>query len=354
MTYSYKTISSLQLEITSYCNVACPQCPRNTFGGPVIDSLPLNSWSLQELQSFLPTKFIKQLKLIYFCGTYGDPMFNKNILDMCQWLKTVNPSIQLGIHTNGSLSKPNVYQQLAACVDFIAFGIDGLEDTNHLYRRNANWVAILANTSAFINSGGKAYWDFIVFQHNQHQVNQARELSVKMGFDQFNVKKTSRFFNKEHRLVDSLTVLDHDLKPVYKINPPSDDKYFNRNYDVIRQINLEDYARSAEISCYYLKNKEIYIGSDGYVFPCGWLHDRLYGIESANTKDRESIHKMMELSGGYKMANCFHTSLENIVDGAWFRTIQDSWTQNKLERCAMMCGNRVNLIKEQNEFISYK
>jgi hypothetical protein len=306
------------------------------------------------MQSILEPSLVRQLNLIYFCGTYGDPMFNKNIVDMCSWLKSINPNLKLGIHTNGSLGQAKTYQELASLVDFIAFGIDGLEDTNHLYRKNTNWNTIISNAKTFIDFGGVAYWDFIVFRHNEHQVDLAREFSHKMGFQEFNVKKTARFFNKEHKLIQDLDVLDSKLRKTYKIELPINQIYLNKNYSIVKEVDLSEYVKNAKISCYYQKSNEIYIGADGYVFPCGWLHDRLYGIESANTGDRACIYELMEQAGGTDSANCFKTPLVDIVDGSWFTVIQDSWNSNKLERCVIMCGDKINLIKEQNESIRYK
>mgnify|MGYP000657292039 CR=1 FL=1 len=52
----------------------------------------------------------------------------------------------------------------------VLFGIDGLNDTNHLYRINVNWDALMRNVKSYISNGGTASWQFIVFDHNQHQI----------------------------------------------------------------------------------------------------------------------------------------------------------------------------------------
>jgi len=237
--------------------------------------------------------------------------------------------------------------------NFIGFGIDGLEDTNAIYRRKTQWKTIMKNASAFIKNGGRAHWDFIVFEHNQHQVEQARELSQQMGFQTFNIKKTYRFFNKSHELVPSLDVLDDNMQKIYEIRPPSQPRYQNNSMKSIKFIDKKDYVKQAQISCRHLKKNHVYIGADGYVFPCGWLHDRMYGIESLHTQDRSRLANMMQDIGGAHLANCFHSSLESIIDGAWFKSIQDQWSAaHRLERCAWICGDH-NLINEQNELLQY-
>jgi MoaA/NifB/PqqE/SkfB family radical SAM enzyme len=345
--YNYYDIQHIQLEITTVCNAACPQCPRNHHGGPVISSLPIITWDLNDVKRILPVDFIRQLKTVYMCGTYGDPMANKNILDICYFLKKINPNVKISLHTNGSVGSSKIYKSLAKIVDYIAFGIDGLADTNHLYRRNTMWNKLITNVESFINDGGNAIWDFIVFRHNEHQVIEAELLSKQLGFKRFNVKKTYRFFNRNHQFIPLILV------DGFKLEPPSNPLYQNQPTSILHWTNLEKYKKSTKISCHYLKEKSIYIGADGYVFPCGWLHDRLYGIESELNIDHSTIEKMMIESGGKSKANCFDTQLVEIVNGHWFKSISDGWESNRIERCSIMCGRNLNFIANQNELVTY-
>jgi len=288
------------------------------------------------------------------CGTYGDPMMCNDIVEICQYFKKVNPALRIGAHTNGSLRKREIYEKLAGVLDFLAFGIDGLEDTNHIYRRRTNFSKIIENATAFINAGGCAEWDFIVFRHNQHQVNAAMRLSEKYKFKKFNVKKTSRFFNKRHEYTDSLDVQDDQGNYEYTIFPPTDGKYLNKSYAGLKDKSTEKVLSTSCVSCNAKKIKEIYIGADGLVFPCGWLHDRIYGFESETHSDHAKIKSYMKRVG-LSNVSCFHNSLEKIVNGPWFQLINDSWTNSdRLERCSAMCGDSFNLIGEQNLEISYK
>ena len=349
MNYSFDTIRNIEIEISTHCNAACPQCPRNNYGGKTIENLPLINWNLAQFKTVLDIDFVKQLELIYFCGTYGDPLMNADLPKMCEWLMQVNPALKIGIHTNGGVGRTQTYEQLAKLVDFIAFGIDGLSDTNHLYRKNTNWDSIIGNADTFIKSGGKAVWDFIVFRHNQHQVDQARELSLSLGFAEFNVKKTGRFFNKNHQLVNKIDVLDHKGNKEYELLPP-DNEYLNTSYSAIKHTDLSEYVKNTKIECYWMKNYKLYIGADGNVFPCGFLHDRIYGIEAESNSDHVKILKMMDGAD----TNVFKKNLKDIVNGQWFDRIRKSWENDRLERCAIMCGSNINLLKDQNTQIKYK
>ena len=356
MTFSLSTVKSIQLEISSYCNAACPQCPRNYFGGSTIPTLPLKKWSLNEFKKIFTIDLLDQLEQVYFCGTYGDPMTNTKIVDMCQFLKESRSDIKIGIHTNGGVGQAHDYTELAKLTDFIAFGIDGLEDTNDIYRRHVKWTRVMDNAQAYISAGGCAIWDFIVFKHNEHQIEQARELSQELGFNDFTVKKTSRFLNRSHDFSEKLLVQNRQGFIDYAISIPTNPDYRNEHYQILHHVaDLTQYAKTTPIHCNALRIQEIYIGADGFVFPCGWLHDRLYGPEVENHPDHTLIKQLMAHAGGWNKANVFHTSLKDIVDGSWFETIAKSWTQGqRLERCGIMCGEKINLIQAQNQEVSYK
>ena len=164
--FSYELIDEYQIEITSYCNAACPQCPRNQSGGAVNPLLPLEHLDLNLLDKSFPTELVSRIRQIFFCGSYGDPIMHPEFLDICEMFRKKNPTVWLYIHTNGSVRTPEWWQKLAMIINGygkIDFGIDGLSDTNHLYRRNTNFDKIIQNATAYINAGGKAQWNFIVF-----------------------------------------------------------------------------------------------------------------------------------------------------------------------------------------------
>jgi hypothetical protein len=51
----------------------------------------------------------------------------------------------------------------------VVWGIDGLEDTNHLYRQDVEWNKVMDRVKWFIDAGGHATWKWIPFLHNKHQ-----------------------------------------------------------------------------------------------------------------------------------------------------------------------------------------
>ena len=342
-------VEFLELEITTNCNASCPQCTRNFYGGPKWPTLPLTSVNLDWLKEKLPIEFLTQLKVIRFCGTYGDPCVHPDMLNIVQWLKSVTAA-DIVINTNGGIRNVAWWAELANILtgnnDRVVFGIDGLEDTNHLYRRGVKWSKLMQNVTAFNSAGGKSVWQFLPFKHNQHQVDAAKQLASEMGFTDFLLKRTTRFVDKKHELTNKTTVVDG--KKIYFIEPPTDPSLINPGYI---NFNKENYS-TVPIECTAKKFAMIYIGADGYVFPCGFLADRLYGFEAEQHKDYYGLQHLFAEAGGPNAANLNYTSLVEILDGPWFNTLESSWTNsNRLERCAHQCGKHGGPVEKTFSYI---
>ena len=195
-------ITQVHWEPTDKCNSACPMCPRYDDNGNEISTLTNKEWTLELFKASWPVDFIQSLSKVLACGNYGDPCACKEFVDIYEYLRATNPFMSLACNTNGSLRNPAWWARLGAVMrqeqcqgNYCTFSIDGLEDTNHLYRRNTSWKKIMENAKAFIDAGGIAHWDYIVFEHNEHQVEEARQLAKDMGFKNFNVKRTTRWSN---------------------------------------------------------------------------------------------------------------------------------------------------------------
>jgi len=210
--FDKSTVKTMHVELSSVCNAACPMCRREV--NPNFDKdKHSTSLSLEQIKEKLSVDFIKQLEYIYFCGSYGEPAAAPECIDIMKYIREVNPTIRLGIHTNGSLRNIKFWQELGSILnlpnDYCRFGIDGLEDTNHIHRVGTHWNLIMKNSKAFIEAGGIAEWEYLIFEHNEHQVDEAEKLSKKLGFKSF-IHKVSRRFN---------------IYPHIKLYPPKGERY---------------------------------------------------------------------------------------------------------------------------------
>lgn len=336
----------IQIENSSICNAACPQCVR--------EITPDDKGWLQETYletdffNLIPDYVYQESKIIFFCGNIGDPCAAPNFLDVCRLIRKKNSEITIKISTNGGLRSPEFWKELAKILgdrSEVIFAIDGLEDTNHIYRVNVRWSNVMSNVKAFIDGGGKPHWQYITFKHNQHQVNLARELSYKLGFTKFIVKPSHRF------------ALDEVLGIKRAVEPPDKEELthkvvLHKSPKTMKGI-MQDSDKS-DIDCYVLKNQSAYIDYSGRLFPCCFLAAGIYVRKNIKIDDGWD-----ELWKKHKdLIDLRKNSWEQIITGQFFQDIHDSWGMDyaggRLFTCATTCGsfnNRLNDPKEFNKMV---
>lgn len=333
-------ITHVHFEITTKCNAACPMCSRNIDGGETLPNLPLTELTIDWCKSVFPASFIRQLEQWTFCGAYGDPGVAKDTKLICRWLILLNPNIEIKISTNGSMRKPEWWADLAKLLGkngYVEWGLDGLEDTNHLYRKNTNWGVIMRNVEAYIAAGGRARWQFIPFAHNEHQVEEAEELAKKMGFEEFIVKRTKRVYQaRAPQEVRIVPVLDrktkkatHEIHPATK--PETQNRMMTQGQKLIDAFgDTKTYIEKTPIRCVAQQRKEIYISADGLIYPCCWLAT-IYSTE-------DFIHHLIKW-GGKDLIDPKVKGLRKVIEGPIFWQIAASWKgTNRIPKCALTCG----------------
>lgn len=251
-------IRDLHVEPSSFCNARCPGCPRNASGYNIPELFTQNNLSVERFKEILYQ--FPNVVTILFNGNLGDPMMNPHIVDLTELTKA-----QCTINTNGSIGRLKDYEKLAQRKVSMYFSIDGLEDTNHLYRQDVQWSKVMERAKAFIDAGGDAVWKFILFKHNSHQVDDARSLSKQMGFRNFEVDDHGR--NHFPALTKDKKI-SHWILPADGSAQPDDDFDVDAYIEMIRNpINLNPHRYSCKVNCMHLSGSA-YISAKGGVHPC--------------------------------------------------------------------------------------
>jgi MoaA/NifB/PqqE/SkfB family radical SAM enzyme len=179
---------SLHLEITSRCTLACPRCQRTANPEELaVGDVPLSVIRRITREAFPDAGFVN------FCGNYGDPIYHRHFHEVVRHMKAEGFVVR--VETNGSRRSAKWWAELAAMLtrqDRISLSIDGLEDTNHLYRVNSRWRDIIVAVEA-LRGRVMLVWKFIVFRHNQHQIEAAIAMARELGFDDFKLMRSNRF-----------------------------------------------------------------------------------------------------------------------------------------------------------------
>jgi hypothetical protein len=288
--FDLANIKVLHLEPTTACNAACPQCAREDINF-YNDTIHRSELTLDQVQSMFPAKFISQLDKLMMCGNFGEPAISNHTVEIFKWARSINPTITLGMNTNGGLRTTTWWKELGELLnqptDYVVFSIDGLDDTNHVYRRNVNWKNLVRNAEAFITAGGSAHWDMLIYQHNEHQVDQAQQLAKDMGFKWFRAKVSNRF----------------SWRPVDFLQPP-------------QSWLLDQSQHRGTIRCHALEEKSLYVCATGEIMPCCFIGPHVFN------RDRD---------------------LAQALSTPGFRAIVDRWATDPLPICQQSCS-----VKEQS------
>ena len=389
--WNNRELTQMHIELTNACNAACPMCVRFYNNSPLTrPDLEIGQITIDKFKEYFPPHIIKKCNLILFCGVHGDPCVAKDMYEICEYIDSVSKNTAVRVNTNGGMRKSEWWSKLGKLFSkhprnkdsywSVTFSIDGLEDTNHLYRRNVNWKILIDNVKSFIDAGGSAMWDYLIFKHNEHQIIEAQQLANTLGFTEF-IPKKSLGVDQGNKL-KPLPVLDKNGELEYVIEAPVEAK--NRNlenpegveplkfypfkpedYRKLKieksvgknfqqqvssvyetRILLEDNTKynNCKINCkskVWQGGKEIFVDNFGRVMPCCYVGTHLNGVYT-DTRTLQ-LHKHMNDYGWDKFDLNNHT-LEEILDqGHLDRVFADSWKKDtveggRLSYCADTCG----------------
>lgn len=390
--WNYESVGLVHIELSNLCNAACPICPRYLNHSTIVKpDLELRSISIEEFKRWFPLDFVQKSKRWMFCGTNGDPLMAKDFFEILEYV-CKNSSASIQINTNAGIRNPeffidigNLFNETKNLNRYVIFSVDGLEDTNHIYRRNVKWEKVFSNMKAYGTTGAKSQWDFLVFKHNEHQILEAETLSKQLGISYFVPKRAFGFENGQY--YSNIDVYGKNVEYLYSIEPPTDIRHRNTMSTEYKKNNihaidissikkreqdqyLSDWKNKIDKDLKHykfpdsLKNKtvkcksfdstdvEIYVDATGNVLPCCYVGTWYNGEyeDAASLQLRNSIYEF-----GLEKINLRNFSLKEILNSNYLDTCFSSkWNnknsdENKMEFCFNNCGGDHGIERLYNE-----
>ncbi|MDP3552446.1 radical SAM/SPASM domain-containing protein [Methylocystis sp.] len=178
----------LLLDPANTCQLQCPGCVHSP---SLKDRFDWNTGVMSE-------KCYEKLSIEYapfamFAGffNYGEPLINKRLPSMISDAKAL--CLYTAVSSNLSLSF-DIDALVASGLDYLTMSIDGAsQSTLERYRRRAKWDLIRRNMERLVeskrrqNSKLRLRWQFLTFDHNLHEVEEAIELAKNIGLDEIHV-----------------------------------------------------------------------------------------------------------------------------------------------------------------------
>ena len=316
--------------MSSLCNARCPLCPRNLFGYPYNAGYAETNLEFSLVKQRFSPEFISQLRGMLINGNFGDFLLNPEAEQILTYFREHNPRMNILISTNGSARNADFWKNLGKLRLNIEFCLDGLEDTHHLYRQDTDWSKIINNAKIYIEAGGMAMWKMIKFSHNEHQIEQCKNMAADLGFDRFVLTDHGR---------DNGPVFNRDGSRSHSIGKGTPN--FENAKDAISwyeksSMNYPNFDTSVEPICKVKKEQSIYIAADGKVYPCCWL-----GM-NPHTYDKGFLGIVNKYTMLYMKNNDLHDhTLEQCLEWLW--EVEKSWKidsydKGRLLQCDMNCN----------------
>lgn len=303
-------IEWIDFELTSFCNIKCNGCWRETNeSAPRVLNKDILPYELI-VERFKKEDF-PSMRIINFCGSVDEPCTHPDFFKIIDYFKTWN--CHINVATNGSLRTTKWWTQLGKklkdTTHAITFGIDGLEDTHHIYREGSNYKKVINNAKAFMDAGGIANWQFIEFEHNRHQLEVAEQLSVELGFSKFKIIRSTR----------------------------------NTYKDPNKIINTDRTEKTTQsvIKCKYGHQERIFVNHMGMLVPCCYVNGpTMRYIADRNT--RSDYRRLLDECQGELGISLYYNSVEEVIEGDLWTSIIDKWeTDNPLPECAQKCKHNI-------------
>ena len=140
----------LDIEVTSYCNLLCPMCPRT-------HRVEMGKWEnrmmkLETFKKIIDEGCKKGLRAINL-NNFGESLFNKNIIEMIRYAKKKGV-LDIMMHTNGTKMDKNLDKDLInSGLDRIIFSVDSIsKEIYEKIRVNAKFEDTIKNIKKFYNS----------------------------------------------------------------------------------------------------------------------------------------------------------------------------------------------------------
>lgn len=336
--------------ISSKCVLKCPRCPRTEYN----KQLELNrDISLDLIQRTLTPDLLKNtVRRITMCGDLGDPIYNKEYLEIVEYIKKTNPNIHLFTITNGSYKDAEWWERFASLSDdrdTVNFSVDGFDqESNNIYRVNADWESIMLGmrimaqkSTAFVN------WAMIVFKFNEDRIDYIKQMATEIGCDSLQITKSTKFGSKYGETYEG----ENDSLEPSNENISSSNRYERYTIPISnRQLDIDEYLAVKEVKFHNIQeryNKVItplcligtqglYVNADGVLFPCSWK-----GLPYSSLTSNGKVISFQEdfFALNKHILNLNNNSLEDVLNNpVWDTFFNNLDNENAWTECKYKCS----------------
>ncbi len=292
--------SSIMLEVTNHCNLACITCPREYGYGANMDKGTINEASMfKVIDEVAP--FVDSIGLTGL----GETLLYKKLEETLKYIKSKNRGIQTFISTNAHLPVAEDYiERIAPYLDTVQISIDGVGKGYEQVRLLGNYDFFLERTKNIVEVCAKhklpVMFNFVIVRENFRQMKEVVSVASQLGVTDVNLTPVN---------LSSITHLDasyyeffhsgeflNELESAHKVASASGNV----------QLTMWDIKSKNEFQKCHLPWNHFYISWNGWMTPC-----------CAKPFPKE-----------LNFGNVFETSLMKCLNSPEYRQFRNLWLKN--------------------------
>jgi MoaA/NifB/PqqE/SkfB family radical SAM enzyme len=239
---------TLQIEVTTSCNLNCKICMRHNL------ERPASSLSLGDFKRVLASGNFRYVGL----HGWGEPLLNQQLFEMIRYAESKGVSTNLT--TNGTLIRSKIDSILSSGLREIAFGIYDRE----LFLQNLPQIKeLIGEKNRHGSKIPKTYLDITIYKENLAQILDLVGLASELPVD---------------------AVILHRLFNVHKVDPSveyisaeEEEELFAKVRQLARILKLEIYLPPKHSFPCRIVERSIFVTAEGRITPCCFLPEFYVG-----------------------------------------------------------------------------
>lgn len=344
-------VRKIEIESTTYCNAGCPHCSRHKPNTSILEDNMQMDHLKPELVYKLKDDFGDQTPLmdVWYVGNLGDSLMHPQMENI--WEFTAKNFRYTEMETNGGARKLDFWKNLGDISKrsqnaMMIFSIDGLEDTNEIYRKKVKWDKLMENVQAYIGAGGMATWKWLTFKHNEHQVEEARNFAKKLGFVKFEPMMATRYEEKTYtakpKTLDKKTGSTWARETYLELKKSEIQlgSAVGKEIDQrLKEVRFDD--RVPKVDCKYIKKQRMYLNAKGRIWPCCWtsVWDKFNDFRHMDPLIWKYYEKGFNDYNRYSMKEIFEHSAWEEMTTAWEVKSKNAFGKQPMNICHRKCTN---------------
>ena len=176
----------LHIDPTNVCNLQCPLCPT----GQGREDRPKGMMSFEHFKQIIDEvgPYLYELDM----SNWGEPILNRELYRMIEYAHSYRIYVSFPANLN-RISDQHIDALVRSGLDAISLSIDGAsQETYSQYRVGGKFDRVMVNLKKLVakkkelqSETPHLIWSFIMMRHNEHEVEQARQLATEIGVDEF-------------------------------------------------------------------------------------------------------------------------------------------------------------------------